>query len=132
VCSKQYNPFKENNKMSYKITRSNEAARYEAPGHFDVRTTRLHNPADVNDGRITMGLSHFLPGGGASKNASPAELIYYVIKGEMSVILDDGTFVLKAGDSIHLGSTTTKEIKNTGFVTAEMLVIVLPPAQPAK
>jgi len=118
--------------MSYKITRSNEAARYEAPGHFDVRTTRLHNPVDVNDGRIVMGLSHFLPDGGASKSSSPAEIIYYIVKGEMSITLDDGTFILKAGDSIHLGSMTTKEIKNTGIVTAEMLVILLPPAQPAK
>ncbi len=118
--------------MSYKITRANEAARYEAPGHFDVRTTRLHNPADVNDGRNVMGLSHFLPSGGASKSASPAEIIYYIIKGEMSITLDDGTSVLKAGDSIHLGPMTAKEIKNTGIVTAEMLVILLPPAQPAQ
>jgi len=118
--------------MSYKVIRSNDAARYEAPGHFDVRTTRLHNPVDVNDGRIVMGLSHLLPDGGASKSSSPSEIIYYIIKGEISITLDDDTFVLKAGDSIHLGSMTTKEIKNTGFVTAEMLVIALPPAQPAK
>ena len=44
---------------------------YEAPGHFDVRTTRLHNPQDVNDGSITMGLSHFLPGGGCSYGSKP-------------------------------------------------------------
>ena len=50
--------------MSYKITRKNEAYRYEAAKHFDVRTTRLHDPQDVNDGVVTMGLSHFLPGGG--------------------------------------------------------------------
>jgi quercetin dioxygenase-like cupin family protein len=118
--------------MSYKITRANEAARYEAPGHFDVCTTRLHNPVDVNDGRIAMGLSHFLPGGGASKSSSPSEIIYYIIKGEMSVTLEDGIFVFKAGDSIHLGPMTTKEIKNTGIVTAEMLVMALPKAQPAK
>jgi quercetin dioxygenase-like cupin family protein len=118
--------------MSYKITRANEAARYEAPGHFDVCTTRLHNPVDVNDGRIAMGLSHFLPGGGASKSSSPSEIIYYIIKGEISVTLEDGIFVLKAGDSIHLGPMTTKEIKNTGIVTAEMLVMALPKAQPAK
>ena len=34
--------------MSYKVTRANEAVKYEAPGHFDVLTTRLHNPVDVN------------------------------------------------------------------------------------
>jgi len=118
--------------MSYKITKANEAVKYEAPGHFDVRTTRLHNPVDVNDGRIVMGLSHFLPGGGAAKNAIPVEFIYYIIEGEMTITLDDGAFVLKAGDSIHCGPMTTKEIKNTGIVTTKMLVILLPPAQPAK
>jgi quercetin dioxygenase-like cupin family protein len=118
--------------MSYKITRSNEATIYEAHGHFDVRTTRLHNPLEVNDGRLVMGLSHFLPGGGASQNAVPTEFIYYVLKGEMSVTLDDGTFVLKAGDSIHCEPMTKKEIKNTGIITAEMLVIILPRAEQAK
>ena len=51
--------------MSYKVTKKCEAYKYEAPGHFDVRTTRLHDPADVNEGKVVMGLSHFLPGGGA-------------------------------------------------------------------
>ena len=46
--------------MSYKIVRRNEAATYEAAKHFDVRTTRLHNPEDVPEGSIVMGLSHFL------------------------------------------------------------------------
>ena len=115
--------------MSYKITRANEATTYEAPGHYDVHTTRLHNPVDVNDGRLVMGLSHFLPGGGASKNAIPVEFIYYIIEGEMSITLADGTYVLKAGDTIHCGPMTEKEIKNTGIVTAKMLVILLPPEQ---
>ena len=118
--------------MSYKITKANEAVTYEAPGHFDVRTTRLHNPVDVNDGRIVMGLSHFLPGGGATVNAIPPEFIYYIVEGEMTITMDDGSFVLKAGDSIHCGPMTKKEIKNTGIVTAKMLVILLPPAPPAK
>ena len=51
--------------MSFKVTHRNESVKYQAPGHFDVLTTRLHNPDDVNDGTIVMGLSHFLPGGGA-------------------------------------------------------------------
>jgi quercetin dioxygenase-like cupin family protein len=115
--------------MSYKITRANEATTYEAPGHYDVRTTRLHNAADVNDGRLVMGLSHFLPGGGAKQNAVPAEFIYYIVSGEMTITLDNGTFVLKAGDTIHCGPMTTKEIKNTGISVTTMLVILLPPVQ---
>ena len=56
--------------MSYKVTRRNEAYRYEAPGHYDVLTTRLHDPDDVNEGTIVNGLSHFLPGGGANDAVS--------------------------------------------------------------
>lgn len=117
--------------MSYKITKASEATPYEAPGHYDMRATRLHNPADVNDGKIVMGLSHFLPGGGATQNAIPVEFLYYVVSGEMTVTVEGDTFVLGAGDSIHAGPNTTKEIINNGKVTATMLVTILPPA-PAK
>lgn len=113
--------------MSYKITKASEATPYEAPGHYDMRATRLHNPADVNDGRIVMGLSHFLPGGGAKHNAIPVEFIYYVVSGEMTVTIDDNTFVLGAGDSVHAGPNTGKEIINNGKVTATMLVTLIPP-----
>ncbi len=118
--------------MSYKITRANEAYKYEAAGHFDVRTTRLHNPTDVNDGKVIMGLSHFLPGGGAEKNSLPVEFIYYIISGEMTITTDDGEFCLKAGDSIHAGPHTTKSSINTGITAAQMLVIIVPPAPPAQ
>lgn len=115
--------------MSYKITKANEATPYDPPGHYTMLATRLHNAADVNEGRLVMGLSHFLPGGGAKQNAVPSEFIYYIVSGEMTVTLDDGTFVLKAGDTIHCGPMTTKEIKNNGFVTATMLVVLLPPVE---
>lgn len=115
--------------MSYKITKANEATFYEAPGHYEMRPTRLHNPDEVNDGKLIVGLSHFLPGGGATQNAVPLEFVYYVISGEMTITLDDGEFVLKAGDSIHCGPMTTKEIKNNALVTATMLVILLPSEQ---
>lgn len=115
--------------MSYKITRANEAYFYEAAGHYEMRPTRLHDPADVNDGKLIVGLSHFLPGGGATQNAVPMEFVYYVMNGEMTITLDEGEFVLKAGDSIHCGPMTTKEIKNNGHEVVKMLVILLPAAQ---
>ena len=77
--------------MSYKVTRRSEAVAYEAPGHYDMRPTRLHNPGDVTDGRITVGLSHFLPGGGCHFGSNALESIYYVLAGEMDLTTDDGT-----------------------------------------
>ena len=91
--------------MSYKIVRKDEATFYEAPGHYDMRPTRLHNPQDVNDGKMIMGLSHFLPGGGCTKTT------------------------LHAGDSFHCGPFTKKGIQNNGSVTCQMLVCLVPPEQ---
>lgn len=116
--------------MSYKVTRADEAYKYEAPGHYDVRTTRLHDPADVNDGVIVHGLSHFLPGGGADVAAAKFEMIYYIVEGEMTVTLyDDGDqatdYVLRAGDSVHFGKGTKRGCKNTGIRTAQMMTILI-------
>lgn len=113
--------------MSYKVTKANEAYTYEAPGHYDVRTTRLHDPKDVNEGQIIMGMSHFLPGGGCEMGANPLEFIYYIVEGEMTVELEDQKIVLKTGDSIHCGAFTKKAIVNTGVNTCRMLVVLRPP-----
>lgn len=113
--------------MSYKVVRKNEAVTYEAPGHFDVRTTRLHNPGDVNQGAITVGLSHFLPGGGCEFGANPLESIYYIISGEMTLKTDDEETVLHAGDTFHCGPGTNKSIINSGTESCQMLVCLTKP-----
>ena len=112
--------------MSYKVTRANEAYPYEANGHYDVRTTRLHNPEEVNDSHCVLGLSHFLPGGGAKMAPANFELIYYIIEGEMTVTMEDGEkYCLKKGDSVHMGPGTGRESLNTGITSAQMLVIMV-------
>ena len=118
--------------MSYKVTYANESVPYEAPGHFDVRTTRLHNPGDINEGTIVNGLSHFLPGGGAEPAVTAFEMIYYIVSGEMTVELYDENdvptkYVLHAGDSVHFGKGTKRGCLNTGIVAAQMLVIMIKP-----
>ena len=113
--------------MSYKITRVNESYNYEANNHFDVRTTRLHDPQDVNDGALTIGLSHFLPGGGCSFSNNPLESVYYIVEGEMTLTTDDEETVLRAGDSFHCGPHTNKGILNTGCVCTKMLVCLTNP-----
>lgn len=113
--------------MSYKIVRKNEATTYEAPGHFDVRTTRLHNPVDVNEGKITMGLSHFLPGGGCNFGSNALESIYYIVSGEMTLTTDDEKTVLHAGDTFHCGPGTNKSVVNEGTESCQMLVCLVSP-----
>ena len=121
--------------MSYKIVRKEEAYKYEAPGHFDVLATRLHNPQDVNSGCITMGLSHFLPGGGCEYGSNPKESIYYIIEGQMYLESEVGTenevkTTLCAGDTYHCGPNTKKSVVNNGATCTQMLVaIVAPPPE---
>ncbi|MCI8939714.1 MAG: cupin domain-containing protein [Dorea sp.] len=119
--------------MSYKVARKYEAAKYEAPGHFDCRTTRLHNPVDVNEGTVVMGLSHFLPGGGAEMAPANFEMVYYIVEGEMTVTLinDEGKeeeYILQAGDSVHFGKGTQRASVNSGVVSAQMLTVMIKPA----
>ena len=49
---------------------------------------------------LIFGISHFLPGGGAGPDASPPEKIYYVLAGELTVIVGGKETVAKAGDSV--------------------------------
>ena len=116
--------------MSYKVVRRNEAVTYEAAKHFDVRTTRLHNPEDMPECNVVMGLSHFLPGGGAEMAPANFEMVYDIIEGEMTItLLDDAgqenQYVLQAGDSVHFNKGTQRASLNTGCVTAQMLVIMI-------
>ena len=54
--------------------------------------------------QFTVGLSHFLPGGGAA-DASPTEKVYYVLAGELTLIVGGKETVLKANDCCFIGRT---------------------------
>ncbi len=115
--------------MLYKVTKAEEAFQYFPPGHFDVRCTRLHTAEDLEDGRLTVGLSHFLPEGGAEMATATCEMMYYIQAGQMTVTTDnDGKeHVLNAGDSIRFMPGQGRAPKNTGIKCAEMLVIMVKP-----
>lgn len=118
--------------MSFKITKRDQAVTYEPPGHFKMLATRLHNPADVNEGHMTQGLSHFLPGGGCEYGSNMLESIYYIVEGEMDIVVEEGTAeevrtTLHKGDSFHCGPNTRKGIINNGTVTCQMLVTLVKP-----
>ena len=60
----------------YKITKKDGTYVYTAPGHNECKCTRLHDPQDVDNGRLINGITHFLPyGGGTDFAANPAESI---------------------------------------------------------
>ena len=108
-----------------KITASDGGYSYEAPGHFDCKLTRLHDAADVNDGKVTMGISRFYPGGGTNYVPVPLESIYYLLEGQLLFTDENGTeTLLKKGDSVHVAANTPKSILNNGTEDALMLVVL--------
>ena len=111
-----------------KIMRLADAKPYDAPGHFGMTPLRLHS-AELSGGKhLTLGLSMFLPGGGAEFSKVPEtmdmNLIYYVVQGEMTVTTETETFVLRAGDSVEWVPGDGRGIKNETNQPASMLVIV--------
>jgi quercetin dioxygenase-like cupin family protein len=107
------------------ITRFAEARRYDAPKHFDMRSLRLQG-FDVSASKFAwVGLSHFLPQGGAQMDAGPLEKIYVVMSGEITIELaDGGTHVLRALDSCHIPGGEARAIRNDGNEVATMLVVM--------
>ena len=63
----------------------NKSVAYNAPGHFDMRAIRLHGP-DNDCQAFSLGMSHFLPGGGTAYVEPPVELVYFILDGELTVL----------------------------------------------
>ena len=73
------------------VTRFDDAKPYDARGHFNMVGLRLQgfdaSPAE----NFWVGLSHFLPGGGAESSATPIEKVYVVVSGEVTIVTDAAT-----------------------------------------
>jgi quercetin dioxygenase-like cupin family protein len=111
------------------ITRFPDAQRYDAPKHFDMRSLRLQG-FDMSASQFAwVGVSHFLPQGGAEMDAGPLEKIYVVLEGEVTVELADGTVhVLLAMDSCHIPGGEARAVRNASNRIATMLVVMPHPA----
>jgi glyoxylate utilization-related uncharacterized protein len=109
------------------VTRAADAPTYEAPGHYGMAAMRLQGH-DVSDTRgFWVGLSHFLPGGGAEGSSAPLERVYVGIAGEVTVVTEDGEAVLRALDSCYLAAGERREVVNRTTLPASMLVIMTYP-----
>lgn len=107
------------------ITRFNAARRYDAPKHFDMRSLRLQGFDASGAGFAWVGLSHFLPDGGADMDAGPTEKIYVVLDGEITIDLaDGGSQTLGPLDSCLIAAGESRAVRNRGNKVASMLVIM--------
>jgi quercetin dioxygenase-like cupin family protein len=98
---------------------------YQAPKHFNMVALKLHGKEETDSQKFWMGLSHFLPGGGAELDASPVEKVYFVLEGQVTVITGSKEkVVLSKWDSIHIGAGEEREIINETNSPASMLVVI--------
>jgi glyoxylate utilization-related uncharacterized protein len=99
---------------------------YQAPKHFNMKSMKLHGIEETGATKFWMGLSHFLPGGGAeyAYEDSTTEKIYYVIDGEITIKSKTETFVLKKNDSIFIGPNEGREMINETNQVATVLVAI--------
>jgi glyoxylate utilization-related uncharacterized protein len=97
---------------------------YSAPKHFNMSALKLHGREETGAQKFWMGLSHFLPQGGAEQDASPTEKIYFVLEGEVTVVTEKERIPLKKWDSIYIGANEGRSIINESNLPASMLVVV--------
>src|SRR5215475_3388953 len=108
------------------VKRFSDAKPYEAPNHRGYSSLRLFGAEAGGTQTLIVGLSHFLPGGGAGPDASPPEKVYIVLEGELTVIVGGKETVLKKHDSCVIGPNESREIINRGNDVCTIAVAVAP------
>jgi quercetin dioxygenase-like cupin family protein len=106
------------------IKRFVHAQPYQAPNHYDMRALRLQGFEPGGPKTCWVGLSHFLPGGGAGPDSSPLEKVYVVLAGSVTVRADGQDTTLGPLDSCCIPAGETREVKNLSNEIATMLVVM--------
>ena len=104
------------------VTKFKDAKQYEAPNHRGVTGLRLQGFEPGGPVNHWVGLSQFLPGGGAGPDAPPVERVYVVLEGEMTLIAGGTETVLGPLDSCCIPAGEIREIINRGNHVCKMLV----------
>jgi mannose-6-phosphate isomerase-like protein (cupin superfamily) len=104
----------------------NQVKPYEAAGHFKMTAMRLQGKEETGTQKFWMGLSYFLPGGGAgwAYEDSPTEKVYFVLDGELTVKSKTEEITLGPMDSLFLAPNEGREIINKTNKPVTMLVVV--------
>lgn len=106
------------------VKRFSDAEPYEAPNHFGVAGLRLQGFEQGGPTNQWVGLSQFLPGGGAGPDSTPFEKVYVVLDGEMTVIVGDDEVVLGKYDSCTIPPGEVRKIENRRNDVCTMLVVI--------
>jgi quercetin dioxygenase-like cupin family protein len=106
-----------------KVVKHGEGAEYEAKRHYNCYAmNKLVAGKDTQ--KMTVGMSHFLPGGGAEMSFSPKERVYYVLSGSIKITGKNEEYVLSPGDMVYIGAGEDRAFKTLGTEPATILVII--------
>lgn len=106
------------------VKRFKDAEPYEAPNHWGVVGLRLQGFESGGPENQWIGLSQFLPGGGAGPDSTPFEKVYVVIEGEMTITVDGEDTVLSRFDSCTIPAGQERRIENRSNDVCKMLVVI--------
>lgn len=106
-----------------KVTRWQAAKQYAAKKHFGMVGFRLQGQEATQTQNFWVGLSQFLPGGGAEKGSSPTEKVYVVLEGEVTIVTSEGETVLGKLDSCLIAPNEERSVENRTNDIARMLVV---------
>ncbi|MCK1394352.1 cupin domain-containing protein [Bradyrhizobium sp. 1] len=106
------------------LKRFAEAKPYDAPNHRGVVGLRLQGFEPGGPTNQWVGLSQFLPGGGAGPDSTPFEKVYVVLEGEMTVTIEGRETVLGRYDSCTIAPGEVREIVNRRNDVCTMLVVI--------
>jgi len=106
---------------------------YAAHGHYEMTAMRIAGKEETGNNKFWMGMSLFLPGGGADwgYEDSPTEKVYYVLEGELTIYTKQDRsekLVMKAGEAISILPFEGREMKNEQNTVCKILVVVDYPA----
>jgi mannose-6-phosphate isomerase-like protein (cupin superfamily) len=107
-----------------KVMKIGDAKPYPANKHFNMVPLRLQGWDATDAKNFWVGLSHFLPGGGAEMDATPLEKVYVVVSGEVTVITKGGEAKLGPMDSVYLEAGEARAVENRTNLPASMLVVM--------
>jgi quercetin dioxygenase-like cupin family protein len=110
------------------VKRFADAKPYEAPNHRGVVGLRLQGFEPDGPKNQWVGLSQFLPGGGAGPDSTPFEKVYVVLDGEMTIVVGGKDTVLGKYDSCCIPAGQVRELINRrNTICAMMVIIPYPP-----
>ena len=97
---------------------------YDAVGHFNMTALRLSGKEETGAQKFWVGMSHFLPGGGAEFASSPTEKFYYILEGEITVKTEREEITIKKGEAVFIAANEKRSIINNSKLPTTTLVVI--------